>query len=176
MRNIGLLLVIIVVGSLVWYFVKGRVTGAGATARSKALDAKDAARSASASRTAKGVEQLARTLTLHTDPHTAGELIAKVAASDDRVTDVRPEEGVVRVEIDGSRPLVRAHLRPDRTVVGVDEYEVEMGFAQGAGVWDRVLSTLVEAARSMDVETAEGRREFDRVERPGRVELWSVRP
>ncbi|YAL84349.1 hypothetical protein ACMYYO_05960 [Dermacoccaceae bacterium W4C1] len=174
-RNLLLLVLIVVLGSIVWFFVKGRVTRSHHQVRERALEG-NLGRAATARPAAKHLTMLGRTLTLHTDPQRAGELIAHVAGADDRVTSVRPEPGQLVIEIDGSRPLVRAHLLPERTVIGVDEFGWEMGFPQGASVWDRVASAIVTAAGSQGIEVGEGAREFDKdADHPGAGEVWVVR-
>lgn len=174
-RNVGLLLLLIVVASVVWFFVKGRVSRTQQQVRDRALDG-NLGRAATARPAAKHLSMMGRTLTLQADPERAGELIAHVAGSDDRVTEVRAESGVLVVEIDDSRPLVRAHLLPDRTVVGVDEFTWEMGFPQGASVWDRVATAISTSAQAQGVTVSEGTREFDRADRPEEsAELWVVR-
>ncbi|WP_040385259.1 hypothetical protein [Demetria terragena] len=174
-RNIGLILLLVVVLSVVWFFIKGRVTGTQQRVRDRALEG-NFGRAATARPASKHVAMMGRTLTLNTDPQRAGELIAHVAGSDDRVTDVRPEPGVLVVEIDGSHPLVRAHLLEDRTVIGVDEFTWEMGFPQGASVWDRVASAINTAAHAQGIPAAEGEREFVAADRPdGTAEMWVVR-
>lgn len=175
-RNVGLILLLIVVLSIVWFFVKGRVTRTQDRVRERALEG-NFGRAATAKPASKHLTMMGRTLTLTADPQRAGELIAHVAVSDDRVTDVRPEQGVLVVEIDGSRPLVRAHLLEDRTVIGVDELTWEMGFPQGASVWDRVASAISTAAAAQGIPVSEGQREFEAAERPEEsAEVWVVRP
>jgi hypothetical protein len=174
-RNVGLLLLLIVVLSVAWFFVKGRVSRTQEQVRERALDG-NLGRAATARPAAKHLTMMGRTLTLAADPQRTGELIAHVAGSDDRVTDVRPEPGVLVVEIDGSRPLVRAHLLPDRTVVGVDEMSWEMGFPQGASVWDRVATAIANAAAAQGIPVSEGEREFVLADRPEESgEVWVVR-
>lgn len=174
-RNVGLLLLLIVLATIVWFFVKGRVTRGHQQVRDRALEG-NFGRAATARPATKHLTMMGRTLTLDADPQRTGELIAHVAGSDDRVTEVRPEPGVLVVEIDGSRPLVRAHLLPDRTVVGVDELSWEMGFPQGASVWDRVATAISTAAQAQGISVSEGTREFVRSERPEESgEIWVVR-
>lgn len=175
-RNAGLILLLIVIASIVWFFVKGRVTRAQEQVRDRALEGASVGRAATARPAAKHLAMMGRTLTLAADPQRTGELIAQVAGADDRVTDVRPEPQAMIVEIDGSRPLVRAHLLPDRTVVGVDEMTWEMGFPQGASVWDRVAAAIAQAATAQGIPVSEGTREFVRADRPQeRSEVWVVK-
>ncbi|MDE9366133.1 hypothetical protein PZ938_11000 [Luteipulveratus sp. YIM 133132] len=171
----GLVLVAIVVISVVWFFVKGRVGRAHDQVRDRALEG-GLGRKVTAGPAAKHLTMMGRTLTLHADPVRAGELIAHVAGADDRVTAVSPEAAAVVVEIDGSRPRVRAHLRADRTVIGVEEMSWEMGFPQGAQVWDRVADAIAESAGKQGIGVSEGTREFVKADRPGESgDIWVVR-
>lgn len=170
-----LLLLIVIVGSIVWFFVKQRVTRSHAAVRERALESGLGSKM-TAGPAAKHLRMMGRTLTLSADPERAGELIAHVAGADDRVTQVSPQAGALVVQIDGSRPLVRAHLLPDRTVIGVDEMTWEMGFPQGASVWDRVAGAIVTAAQSQGIPVAEGEREFVKDDRPrDGAEVWVVK-
>ncbi|KNX36862.1 hypothetical protein [Luteipulveratus halotolerans] len=174
-RNLGLILVAIVLLSIVWFFVKGKVSRTHEQVRERALEG-GFGRAMTSGPATKHLAMMGRTLTLGADPQRTGELIAHVAGADDRVTAVRPEEGALVVEIDGSRPLVRAHLRPDRTVIGVDEMSWEMGFPQGAQVWNRVVDALTESAGKQGIAVSEGAREFVRADRPSDgAEVWVVR-
>lgn len=170
-----LLILIVIVGSVVWFFVKQRVNRSHETTRDRALEGGFGSKM-TAGPAAKHLRMMGRTLTLDADPQRAGELIAHVAGADDRVTAVTPESGALVVQIDNSRPLVRAHLLADRTVVGVDEMTWEMGFPQGASVWDRVADAIVNAAGSQGIPVAEGEREFVKDERPrDGAEVWVVK-
>lgn len=174
-RNVGLLLLLLVVLSIVWFFVKGRVSRTQEQVRDRALEG-NLGRAATARPAAKHLAMMGRTLTLAADPQRAGELIAHVAGADDRVTEVRPEAGALIVQIDGSRPVARAHLLPDRTVIGIDELTWEMGFPQGASVWDRVATAITTAAGKQGIPVSEGTREFVRADRPQEsAEVWVVR-
>lgn len=174
-RNLGLLIFVILVGSLVWFFVKNRVGRAHEQVRDRALEG-NFGRAMASGHATKHLKTMGRTLTLAADPQRVGELVAHVAGADDRVTAVRPEPQSLVIEIDGSRPLVRAHLLPDRTVIGVEEMTWEMGFPQGAAVWDRVASAISESAGKQGISVAEGAREFVKADRPGvEQEIWVVK-
>lgn len=174
-RNLGLIIVVLVLASLVWFFVKGKVSRSHEQVRDRALEGGFGHAFTSGPAT-RHLAMMARTLTLAADPQRAGELIAHVAGADDRVTAVRAEPQALVVEIDGSRPLVRAHLLADRTVIGVDEMTWEMGFPQGAQVWDRVAGAIAESAGKQGIPVAEGSREFIKADRPGAGgEVWVVK-
>ncbi|AKU17237.1 hypothetical protein [Luteipulveratus mongoliensis] len=173
--KLGLFLVAIVLLSIIWFFVKGKVSRTHEQVRDRALEG-GFGRAMTSGPATKQLTMMGRTLTLAADPQRTGELIAHVAGADDRVTAVRPESGALVVEIDGSRPLVRAHLLPDRTVIGVDEMSWEMGFPQGAQVWSRVADAIAESAAKQGISVAEGAREFVKADRPSESqEVWVVR-
>lgn len=174
MRMLGLLLVLVVIGSIVWFLMKNRVSRTHQQVRDRALQG-GVGRAATARPANKHLAMMGRTLTIAGEPEQVGNLVVTVAQSDDRVTDVQPDEGSVTIRIDQSRPLVRAHLLPGRTVVGVDEFTWEMGFPQGAPVWDRVADAISQAATAQGLSVSEGEREFARA-RPGDgPEVWEVR-
>ncbi len=175
MAKLVLVLLIIIVGSFIWYFVKGKVSNTHQQVRDRAIEG-NFGRAIAAGPATKHLAMMGRTLTLGADPTRAGELIVHVAQSDDRVTDVRSEEGAVVIQIDGSYPQARAQLMPDRTVIGVDAMTWEMGFPQGAAVWDRIATAISQAATHQGIPVGEGAREFAKDESAsGKPELWTVR-
>lgn len=167
------LLLVLIVG-FGWYFVKGRVSRTHEQVRDRALEG-GFGRAVTAGPATKHLAMMGRTLTLATDPERAGNLVASTAMADARVTDVRPETGSLVIEIDGSYPLVRAHLLPDRTVIGVESFNWDMGFPQGGQVWDRVASAIVTAAAHQGIPVAEGAREFIKDDSVLDREVWAVR-
>lgn len=173
MKVIFFLLLVLVVG-FGWYFVKGRVSRSHEQVRERAL-AGGFGRAATAGPATKHLTMMGRTLTLATDPERAGNLIAATAMADARVTDVRPGTDSLEIEIDGSYPLVRAHLLPDRSVVGVASFNWDMGFPQGGQVWDRVATAIATAAAHQGIPVAEGSREFGRDDAVLDHEVWAVR-
>ncbi|NNG39603.1 hypothetical protein HJ588_10010 [Flexivirga sp. ID2601S] len=175
MGKIVFFVVLVILASFVWYFVKSKVSNAHRQVRDRAVEG-NFGRALTAGPATKHLSMMGRTLTLGADPQRAGELIAHVATSDARVTDVRPEQGALVIQIDGSYPLVRAQLLPDRTVVGVEAMTWEMGFPQGAAVWDRIATAIGQAAAHQGIPVGEGSREFAKAERPaGEQEIWTVR-
>ncbi|GAB3487690.1 hypothetical protein [Flexivirga lutea] len=170
-----LVLLIIIVGSFVWYFVKGKVSHAHQQVRDRAVEG-NIGRAIAAGPATKHLTMMGRTLTLGADPTRAGELIAHIVSSDDRVTDVRSEQGAIVIQIDGSYPRARAQLMPDRTVIGVEAMTWEMGFPQGAAVWDRIATAISQAAGHQGIPVGEGTREFAKDEHgSGKPEVWTVR-
>jgi len=168
-------LLVIIVGSFVWYFMKSKVTAAHQQVRDRAIEG-NFGRAVTARPATKHLVMMGRTLTLGADPTRAGELITHVATSDDRVTDIHPEPGAIVIQIDGSYPRVRAQLMADRTVVGVEAMTWEMGFPQGAAVWDRIATAISQAATHQGIPVGEGAREFAKDEQAsGRPEVWTVR-
>lgn len=175
LAKLVLVLLVIIVGSFVWYFMKSKVSRAHQQVRDRAIEG-NFGRALAAGPATKHLSMMGRTLTLGADPTRSGELIAHVASSDDRVTDVHPEQGAVVIQIDGSYPKVRAQLMPDRTVVGVEAMTWEMGFPQGAAVWDRIATAIGQAATHQGIPVGEGTREFVKDERAsGKPEVWTVR-
>ncbi|WP_265444417.1 hypothetical protein [Flexivirga meconopsidis] len=175
MGKIIFFVVLVILASFVWYFVKSKVSNAHQQVRDRAVDG-NFGRALTAGPATKHLSMMGRTLTLGADPQRAGELITHVATSDARVTDVRPEQGSLVIQIDGSYPLVRAQLLPDRTVVGVEAMTWEMGFPQGASVWDRIATAIGQAAAHQGIPVGEGSREFAKQEPAvGEQEIWTVR-
>lgn len=175
LAKLVLVLLIIIVGSFIWFFVKGKVSNAHAQVRDRAVEG-NFGRAIAAGPATKHLSMMGRTLTLGTDPTRAGELIVHIATSDDRVTDVTSEEGAIVIQIDGSYPRARAQLMADRTVVGIDAMTWEMGFPQGAAVWDRIATAISQAATHQGIPVGEGSREFVKDEgTSGRPEVWTVR-
>lgn len=173
MKVIFFLLLVLIVG-FGWYFVKGRVTRSHQQVRDRALEG-GFGRAMTAGPATKHLTMMGRTLTLAADPRRTGDLIVATAMADARVTDVRADTGSLVIEIDGSYPVVRAHLLPERTVVGVEAFNWDMGFPQGGQVWDRVASAIVTAAAHQGIPVAEGSREFVRNEGVLDREVWAVR-
>lgn len=170
-----LVVLVIIIGSFIWYFVKGKVSNAHQQVRDRAIEG-NFGRALTAGPATKHLSMMGRTLTLGADPARAGELIAHVASSDDRVTDVRAETGSIVIQIDGSYPRARAQLMADRTVIGVEAMTWEMGFPQGAAVWDRIATAITQAATHQGIPVGEGSREFAKDEvTAGRPEVWTVR-
>ncbi|RNI20286.1 hypothetical protein [Flexivirga caeni] len=175
LAKLVLVLAVIIVGSFLWYFMKSKVSGAHQQVRDRAIEG-NFGRAIAAKPATKHLAMMGRTLTLGADPQRAGELITHVASSDDRVTDIHPEQGAVVIQIDGSYPRIRALLLPDRTVVGVEAMTWEMGFPQGAAVWDRIATAISQAATHQGIPVGEGAREFVKGENAsGRPEIWIVR-
>ena len=157
-----------------WYFVKGRVTRTHEQVRDRALEG-GFGRAVTAGPATKHLDMMGRTLTLAADPQRTGNLIASTAMADARVTDVRPEPQALVVEIDGSYPVVRAHLLADRTVVGVESFNWEMGFPQGGQVWDRIATAITNTAAHQGIPVAEGSREFVKDDTVLDREVWAVK-
>lgn len=173
MKVILFLAVVLIVG-FGWYFVKGKVSRTHEQVRDRALDG-GFGRAVTAGPATKHLGMMGRTITLAADPERAGNLIASTAMADARVTDVRPGTDALVIEIDGSYPVVRAHLLPDRTVVGVESFNWDMGFPQGGQVWDRLATAITNAAAHQGIPVAEGAREFARNETVLDREVWAVK-
>lgn len=170
-----LVLLVIIVGSFIWFFVKGKVSNTHRQVRDRAVEG-NFGRAIAARPATKHLSMMGRTLTLGADPARAGELIVHLATSDDRVTDVQADEGAIVIQIDGSYPRVRAQLMSDRTVIGVEAMTWEMGFPQGAAVWDRIATAIAQAAAGQGIPVGEGTREFSRDETASaKPEVWTVR-
>lgn len=175
MGKLLLVIVVVLAGSIAWYFMKTKVSGAHQAVRDRAIDG-NLGRAVTARPATKHLAMMGRTLTLGAPAERCGELIAHVATSDARVTDVRPEPGSLVIVIDGSYPLVRAQLLPDRTVIGVEAMTWEMGFPQGAAVWDRIATAIGQAAAHQGIPVGEGNREFAKADTAeGGPEVWTVR-
>ena len=175
LAKLVLVLLVIIVGSFVWYFMKSKVSSTHQQVRDRAIEG-NFGRAVTARPATKHLTMMGRTLTLGADPTRAGELITHVASADDRVTDVHAEAGAIVIQIDGSYPRVRAQLMPDRTVVGVEAMTWEMGFPQGAAVWDRIATAITQAATHQGIPVGEGAREFAKDEHgSGKPEVWTVR-
>lgn len=170
-----LVVLVIIIGSFIWYFVKGKVSNTHQQVRDRAIEG-NFGRALAAGPATKHLSMMGRTLTLGADPTRAGELIAHVASSDDRVTDVHSEASAIVIQIDGSYPRARAQLMADRTVIGVEAMTWEMGFPQGAAVWDRIATAIGQAATHQGIPVGEGTREFAKDEgASGKPEVWTVR-
>ena len=175
LAKLVMVLLVIIVGSFVWYFMKSRISTAHQQVRDRAIEG-NFGRAITAGPATKHLTMMGRTLTLGADPVRAGELITHVASSDDRVTGIHPEQGAIVIQIDGSYPRIRAQLMPDRTVIGVEAMTWEMGFPQGAAVWDRVATAISQAATHQGIPVGEGARQFVKDEHgSGKPEVWTVR-
>jgi hypothetical protein len=174
MTTLLLLILVVIVGSMIWFFMKGKVTQTHHQVRERAIEG-GFTRALTAKPATKYLDQLGRTLTLGTDPHRAGELVAQLASAAARVTDIHAEPGSLVIVVDGNFPRIRAHLLPDRTVIGVEVLSWEMGFPQGAGVWERLSDAIAKAAATQQIPVGEGLRHFAKdATAQAPVETWSV--
>ncbi|TWE13281.1 hypothetical protein [Rudaeicoccus suwonensis] len=174
MGKLVIVLVLIVLASFVWYFAKSKVSRVHGQVRDRAIEG-NIGRALTAGPATKHLAMMGRTLTLGADPQRAGELVTHVATADARVTDVRADAGTVVITIDGSYPRARAHLLADRTVIGIEAMTWEMGFPQGAAVWDRIATAITTAAGHQGIPVGEGARHFVRDPAAGNdPEVWTV--